>query len=153
MTDAPELLDDDLLARQELERTALWEFVTERADGLRLSADGSVEAWAVPPGRADADPVRRRVQPQMVRVLAGSHDRPPRWRSAVLVLPRREPQFAEPAAWLLDAWEPGGPVERTEDCLSATFVRVAGNDTANGAVNDTANDTANDTVEVAGKTG
>jgi hypothetical protein len=125
MTDAPEVLDE----RQELERTALWEFVTERADGLRLSADGSVEAWAAPPGRPDADPVWRRVRPQMVRVLAGAVDRPPRWRSAVLVLPRCEPQFAEPAAWLLDAWEPGGPVERTGDCVNATFVRVAGKDT------------------------
>jgi hypothetical protein len=126
MTDAPELVDE----RRELERTALWEFVTEFADGLRLDADGSVEAWAVPGD--GAEPVRRRVRPQMVRVLAGSADRPPRWRSAVLVLPHREPQFAEPAAWLLDAWEPGGPVERTEDSVSAIFVRVAGKDTGEG---------------------
>jgi len=119
MTEAPELPDE----RRELERAALWEFVTERADGLRLRADGSVEAWAALADVA-AEPVRRPVQPRMVRLLAGAPDRPPRWRSAVLVLPRREPPFAEPAAWLLDAWEPGGPVERTGDCASATFVRA-----------------------------
>lgn len=109
--------------RQELERAGLWEFVTERADSLRLGADGSVEACAV---LRDADPVRRTLEPQMVRVLAGSTDRPPRWTAARLVLPRPEPLFAEPAAWLLDAWEPGGPVERTESDVTATFVRAAG---------------------------
>ena len=116
MTDAPEVLDE----RGELERTGLWEFVTERADGLRLGADGSVEAWAVLGDGA----VRRVLEPRMVRVLAGSADRPPRWAAARLVLPRREPPFAEPAAWLLDAWEPGGPVERTADGAEATFVRA-----------------------------
>jgi hypothetical protein len=116
MTDAPEVPDE----RRELERTGLWEFVTERADSLRLVADGSVEACAV---LADGS-VRRLLEPQMVRVLAGSADRPPRWAAARLVLPRREPRFAEPAAWLLDAWEPGGPVERTANGAEATFVRA-----------------------------
>ncbi|MCO1653853.1 hypothetical protein [Pseudonocardia humida] len=118
MTEAPEVPDE----RRELERTELWEFVTERADRLRLGADGSVEACAVLGG---GEPVRRTVLPQMVRTLAGAAERPPRWAAARLVLPRREPPFAEPAAWLLDAWEPGGPVERTADGAAATFVRVA----------------------------